>query len=206
MLTKKQLEIFNVFQKNEFNGISWKQLKELSGEKSSSVIQNAVKSFLKENLIFEKKIGTSKIYRTNPDNPKVLSYFEIYNRENLPLKVLNSIKELEESLNEHIYFYSMVLFGSYSLSGQNKGSDLDIAVFVENENKRKIAEAVFKSMELKSILKIDGHLITQKEFLKMLKADYENLGKEIARKHLVIHNPLIFSSLIKRGIKNGFKL
>jgi len=61
-------------------------------------------------------------------------------------------------------------------------------------------------MELKSALNIDGHVIAQKEFLEMLKVDYENLGKEIARKHLILKNPAIFYSLIKEGIKNGFKV
>ena len=83
---------------------------------------------------------------------------------------------------------------------------MDVAVFIEQEDKRKIVEAVFKSMEIKSLIKIHGHAITKDEFLEMLKVDYENLGKEIARKHLIIHNPAIFYSLIKEGEKHGFKL
>ncbi len=206
MITRKQLAILNIFQKNEFEKISWKRLKELSDNKSSSVIQNAVKSFLKEDLIFEEKIGTSKLYKLNLDNPKIFSYFEIYNRENLSKKILSSIKELEDGLDKHILFYSIVIFGSYSSGKQNKNSDLDVAVFIESGAKRKIVEAVFKSMELKSALNIDGHVIAQKEFLEMLKVDYENLGKEIARKHLILKNPAIFYSLVKEGIKNGFKV
>jgi hypothetical protein len=48
--------------------------------------------------------------------------------------------------------------------------------------------------------------IAKDEFLEMLKVDYENLGKEIARKHSIVHNPAIFYSLIKEGVKHGFKL
>ena len=124
----------------------------------------------------------------------------------MPKQVLKSIKELEDSLDKHTFFYSIVIFGSYVSGEQKKDSDLDIAVFIEQEDKRKMVEAVFKSMELKSLIKVDGHVITKDEFLEMLKADYENLGKEIARKHLIIHNPSIFYSLIKEGIKHGFKL
>ena len=61
-------------------------------------------------------------------------------------------------------------------------------------------------METKSLLKIDGHVITKDEFLEMLNVDYENLGKEIARKHLIVHNPAIFYSMLNDGIKHGFKL
>ncbi|MFW6283413.1 MAG: hypothetical protein ACOC1P_05170 [Minisyncoccales bacterium] len=40
----------------------------------------------------------------------------------------------------------------------------------------------------------------------MLKVDYENLGKEIFRKHSSVYNSQIFYSLIKKGIENGAKL
>ena len=206
MLTKKQLKILGIFQKNEFKELTWKRVKELSKENSSSVIQNAIKTFLNEELITEKKIGTSKLYAVNHKNNKVYSYFETYNRESLPKQVLKSVKELEDSLDKHTPFYSIVHFGSYAIGEQKKDSDLDIAVFIEQEDKRKIVESVFKSMEIKSILNIHGHVITKDEFLEMLRVDYENLGKEIARKHLIIHNPIILYSLIKEGVKHGFKL
>ncbi len=206
MLTKKQLKILNLFQKNKFKELAWKEVKELSKEKSSSVIQDSIKAFLSEELITEKKIGTSKLYTVNHKNNKVYAYFEIYNGESLPKQVLKSIKELEDSLDKHTPFYSIVIFGSYATGEQKKDSDLDITVFIEQEDKRKIIEAVFKSMETKSFIKIHGHILTKDEFLEMLKVDYENLGKEIARKHLIIHNPAIFYSLINEGIKNGFKL
>jgi predicted nucleotidyltransferase len=206
MLTKKQLRILRVFQENKFKELSWKQVKKLSEENSSSLIQGAIKAFLEEELISERKIGTSKLYAVNLNNNKVYSYFEIYNKENLPKQVLKSIKQLEETLDKHTVFYSIVIFGSYAAHEQKKDSDLDIAVFIEREDKRKIIEAAFKSMELKSLLKIQGQVITKDEFLEMLKVDYANLGKEIARKHLIIHNPIIFYSLIKEGMKHGFKL
>ena len=206
MLTKKQLKILNIFQNNNFKELTWKQVKELSKEKSSSVIQDAIKAFLTEELITEEKIGTSKLYAVNHKNNKVYTYFETYNKESLPKQVLRSIKELEDSLDKHTPFYSIVIFGSYAAGEQKKDSDLDLAIFIEQEDKRKIVEAVFKSMETKSFIKIDGHVITKDEFLEMLKVDYENLGKEIARKHLIIHNPVIFYSLIKEGVKHGFKL
>ena len=206
MLTKKQLNILNIFQENKFKELSWKQVKKLSGENSSSVIQGAIKAFLEEELISEKKIGTSKLYAVNLKNNQVYNYFETYNKENLPKQVLKSVKQLEETLDKHTFFYSLAIFGSYAVHEQKKNSDLDIAVFIEQEDKRKIVEAAFKSMEIKSLLKIEGQVITKDEFLEMLKVDYENLGKEIARKHLIVHNPVIFYSLIKGGMKHGFKL
>lgn len=206
MLTKKQLRILNVFQKNKFREISFREIKELCNEKSSSVIQNALRAFLSEKLILEKAIGTSRLYAIDHDNNKVYSYFELFNRENLPKQINGAIYELEKNLDKHTLFYTMAIFGSYSVGEQKKTSDLDIAVIIENDNKKKAVEAVFKSIELKTSLKIDGHAITKEEFLDMLRIESENLGKEIVRKHLIIHNPVIFYSLIKEGMKNGFKL
>ncbi|GBE19817.1 nucleotidyltransferase domain protein [archaeon BMS3Abin17] len=206
MLTKKQFKVLNIFQKNSFREYSFKEIKELSKEKSNSIIQNSIKAFLNEELITERKIGTSKLYRINHKNGKAYVYFDIFNRENLPKHVLDTIRVLEESLNKHTFFYSIAIFGSYVVGAQKKESDVDIAVFIEQEEKRKIIEAVFKSVELKSFLNIHGHVITKDEFLEMLRADYENLGNGIARKHLIVHNPIIFYSILTEGIKYGFKL
>ncbi len=208
MITKKQLRVLSVFLKNEFKEYTYKEIKELSKEKSNSIIQNAIKSFLKEDLIIERKLGTSKLYLVNHNNNKIYSYFEIYIKENLNKEVRYTLNLLEESLNLNAksFFYSIVIFGSYAIGEQTKKSDLDIAVFIENDEKKKLIENVLHSLNIKSILKVDGHAITQKEFLEMLKINQENLGKQIARKHLIVFNPQIFYSLIKEGIKNGFKL
>lgn len=208
MITKKQLRILSVFLKNEFKEYTYKEIKELSKEKSNSIIQNAIKSFLKEDLIIERKIGTSKLYLINHNNNKVYSYFEIYIKENLNKEMKYTLNLLEESLNKNAkyFFYSIVIFGSYAIGEQTKKSDIDIAVFIPNEEKKKIVENVLYSLNIKSILKVDGHAITQEEFLEMLKIDQENIGKQIARKHLIIYNPQIFYSLLREGIKNGFKL
>ena len=153
MLTKTQIKILNIFQKSSFREYSYKELKELSREKSNSIIQNSIKAFLNEELIIERSIGTSKLYSINHKNNDIYAYFELFNKQNLPKQALKSIKEIEETLDKHTYFYSIVIFGSYAVGEQKKDSDLDIAVFIEKEDKRKIIEAVFKSIESKSLLK-----------------------------------------------------
>jgi hypothetical protein len=42
--------------------------------------------------------------------------------------------------------------------------------------------------------------------LQMLKDKHENLGKQIAYKHIAVQNPEIFYSMIKEGIEDGFKV
>jgi len=206
MLTAKQLRILNFFGKNLFREYSFKELKKSSKEKSNSVLQNAIKQFLKEELIIERKIGTSKLYMVNHENDKFYSYFDIIIKESLPAAVKKSIDVIKQELNNHTYFYSIVVFGSYATSKQKEASDLDVAVFFEKEAQKKAIQAALGSAGDKTLLELDGHAITRGEFLEMLKADYANLGKEIARNHLVIHNPCIFYALLKEGIKNGFRL
>ncbi|MFH1249348.1 MAG: nucleotidyltransferase domain-containing protein [archaeon] len=206
MLTKKQVNIFGLFARNEFGEYTFKEIKRISKEKSNSVVQNAIKAFLSERLITEKKIGTSKIYRVNHSNSKAYSYFELFIAGSISGVVKESLEIIKEKIEKHLLFYSIVIFGSYSANEQSGKSDLDVAVFIDDEDKRNMAEAALKSSQLNSMLKIDGHAITKNEFLEMLKSDNENLGKQIARKHLIIHNPAIFYSLLKEGMKNGFRI
>ncbi len=204
MITQKQLKILGLFNRNIFRDYSFKELKELSKEKSNSVLQNAIKQFLAEDLIEERKIGTSKLYKINHNNNRVYSYLNLFVKENLPKPVKKTMTILKKELDKVTCFYSIIIFGSYAINKQNNKSDLDIAIIIEKD-KKQIQRALDSASEL-TLLHLDGHIILKKELLDMLKADYENLGKQIAGKHLVIHNPEIFYSIIKEGIKNGFRL
>ena len=56
----------------------------------------------------------------------------------------------------------------------------------------------------KTLIEIDFHILTSREFQEMLKADYENLGKQIVKKNLPVYNPSIFYRLVINGIENSF--
>jgi len=202
MLTTKQLKIFGLFGKNTFKEHTFKELKASSKEKSHSVLQNAISRFLKEELIAERKVGTSKLYKINHNNDKVHDYLRLNNQDQLSKAVKTSIRYVKESLDKEESFYALVIFGSYADQTFTKKSDLDLAVFI-SDKKNKI-EIALHSASNKTIIDIDYHIITELEFQEMLKADYENLGKQIARKNLPIYNPSIFYKLIIKGIENGY--
>ena len=204
MLTEKQLKIFGLLGKNTFKDHTFKELKASSKEKSHSVLQNAIKRFLKEELITERKIGTSKLYTINHDNEKVHNYLGLHNQDTLSKPVQTSIKHVREALDKEEAFYSLVIFGSYAEESFTKKSDLDLAVFIPDETQKKKIEIALNSASNKTLVDIDYHVITVGELQEMLKADYENLGKQIARKNLPIYNLSIFYRLIIRGIQNGF--
>jgi len=206
MLTKKQLKIFEPLIRDIYREYPINEIKKIANESSNNAISIALKRFKEENLVNEKRIGKSLLYSANIENELFFCYLLLINFSKLSKIAIDSIRKIKEEIEKHAFFYSMVIFGSHAIEKQTAKSDLDIAVFIEKEENRKKIESAIKAAELKILLKIDAHVITQKEFLEMLKEDYENLGKQIARKHLLIHNPAIFYSLLKEGIKNGFKL
>ncbi len=205
MLTPKQIKIFEAFLRKPYQELTYKEIKEYSKEKSNSIIQNAVVKFLAENLVKKREVGNILLYLLNLENSTVFSYFDILIKEKTPHLVKGSLKIIREELSD-TEFISLVIFGSYAEGKQKETSDLDIAIFVNSAEDKKNCELSMRSAELKSILMIDAHIITKDEMLQMLKDKHENLGKQIAYKHLAVHNPMIFYSILKEGISNGFKI
>ena len=204
MLTSKQLKIFGLFSRNPFGEITFKDLKVYSGEKSNSMVQNAIRRFIKEELIKQRSIGTSKLYSLNHANFKIYSYLGLYGYDILPKTAIKSIMQVKEAVEREEQYYSIVVFGSYANSKYSKKSDIDIAIFIQNTKKKKKLEALLNSVSNKSLIELDCHVITSKDFAEMLKADYANLGKEIVSKNLPIINPSIFYSLILTAIRHGY--
>ena len=204
MLTPKQIRIFEAFLRKPYQEFTYKEIKEYSKERSNSIIQKAIKQFLKEELIKKREVGNIILYIANLENSTVFSYFDILIKENMPTLIKNSLQIIKAELS-NINFSSVVIFGSYVEGKQKEKSDLDIAVFVNSSEDKKNCELAMKSAELKSLVHLDIHVITKDEMLQMLKDKHENLGKQIAHKHLAIQNPMIFYSILEEGIQNGFK-
>ena len=205
MLTPKQIKIFEAFLRKPYQELTYKAIKDYLKEKSNSIIQKAVVKFLAENLVKKREVGNIILYAINLDNNTVFSYFDILIKEKSTNLIKSCLKIIREEL-ANSEFISVVIFGSYAEGKQKEKSDLDIALFVNSAEDKKNCELYMKSAELKSILKIDAHIITKDEMLQMLKDKQENLGKQIAYTHLAIHNPIIFYSILQEGINNGFKI
>jgi len=205
MLTPKQIRIFEAFLGRPYKELSYREIKEYSKEKSNSAIQNATAKFLTEDLVKKREVGNMIMYTLNLDNNTVFSYFGILINERLSAPVKNCVRMIKEELSG-IQFVSIVIFGSYADGGQTKESDLDIALLVNSAEDKRNCELSVKSAGLKSVLTLDANVFTKDEMLQMLKDRNENLGKQIARKHMAIHNPAIFYSIMKEGIDNGFKV
>lgn len=206
MITKKQLKIFEVFAKEPFAEFTRAKIKQDSKEKSNNALFIAINQFKKEDLLIEKKVGRSRLFTLNLNSDSVIFYLALANKQRISPLIERALPELIREINSITPLYSLVIFGSYAANKQRKDSDLDIAVFIEAKDKRKQIEAAINSAQLKILLEIDAHIILKTEFIEMLINDEENLGKQIARKHLVVRNHQIFYDLIKEGIKHGFHL
>ena len=203
MITQKQLQIFEIFAKKPFAEFTRKEIKKESKCTSNNTLALAINLLKKEDVLLEKKIGNSGILTLNLNNDLTFDYIALCNHKrvsSLPLEIL------KEEIGEETHFYSMVIFGSYASGKQKKESDLDIALFVERKEVLKKIEALANSAKLKSSLAMDIHVIPKAEMIEMLTNKEENLGKQIARKHLTAFNHRIFYDILKEGMDHGFRI
>jgi len=205
MLTPKQVRIFGAFLAKPFGELTYRQIKEFSEEKSNSVIQNAISRFAEEELITRKRVGNVILLAAELENPDTMSYFGILANERLPKIARLCLRTIRREIHQ-LSFASVVVFGSYAKGEEKKDSDLDIAVFVATEEDKKNCRLALNSAELKCVIPLDAHVFTKSEMLEMLKDKDENLGKQIARKHLAVHNPSAFYSIIREGMEHGFRV
>ncbi len=204
MLTQKQLKIFDVFAKKPFAEFTRKQVKRESKENSNNTLASAINRFKKEEIVIEKKVGKSGLLTLNLDSDLTLHHLALANNQRTDKTVKTAIKRLKDEISGVTKFYSLVIFGSHAINKQKETSDLDIAVMIEEKDKIKHVESAINSAKLKILVNIDAHVIPKKEFIEMLTNNEENLGKQIARKHLVVHNHAIFYELVKEGMRHGF--
>ena len=140
----------------------------------------------------------------NLDNDITFYYIALCNAQRTSRVVKNAVEILKKEIGENTPFYSLVVFGSYSTNEQKPGSGLDVAVFIESEEKKKQMVASINSAKLKIPAEIDAHVIPKAEMIEMLTNNEENLGKQIARKHIAIHNHQLFYEIILEGMRHGF--
>ena len=206
MITEKQLKIFEVFAKKPFAEFTRKRIKKELKERSNNALALAINLLKKEEVLMERKVGKSGLLTLNLNNDLTFDYIALCNDQRINIQTKIAIKRLKEEIALVTQFYSAVIFGSYATNEQKRSSDLDIAVFIDYEEKRNYIEAAINTAKLKTLIEIDAHVIPKAEMIEMLTNNEENLGKQIARKHLAIHNHQIFYDLVKEGMKRGFRL
>jgi len=200
MLTKKQLNILGVFERDLFASLTFKQVKEESKQKSNNIVQIALKKFKEQNLVKTKVIGNVTAYSLNLDNNITLSYLNLINdleiqKRKLPKEILS---EIQNRISKKTNFFILIVFGGYAKNKVTEKSDLDIAVIVEFDQIEKEIAPLLETVKRREIIPIDYHIFTRSEFLEMLKADYENVGKQIYKNNLIYYGFIEYYKLICR--------
>lgn len=199
MLTSKQLAILEVFRKNLGKKLTFNNIKKEARINSNDFIQRTLSNCMSEGLVKTESIGRNMLYHLELSSG-TLAYFSMipFIIYKLPEDILD---EIQQEISKETSFFSLVIFGSYAKKQENKNSDLDIAIILEDTKKNSQIEARIESLKRKSILQLDIHLISVKDFKEMLNSEKENLGKEIARNHIVYLNPPIFYNQIEKWIQ-----
>lgn len=104
--------------------------------------------------------------------------------------IIASHKEKKESLKKHDKLKKInerakditLIFGSYAKGKERKGSDIDVMVI----NKKGEKNIRFSELEILYDVKINPIFISEKEFLKMLKEDDENVAKQALKDHILL--------------------
>ncbi len=200
MLTKEQLNILSIFKKDLFSSLTFKQIKQQSRQKSNNVVQIALKEFQKHDIVKTKKTGDVTTYCLNFNNNLALSYLNLINESEiskikLPRKALDDI---QNRTFRHTEFFILIVFGSYAKNEATKKSDLDIAVIVESEHTKMEITPFLETIKRREVLQIDYHIFTRVEFLEMLKADFENVGKQIFKSNIIYYGYIPYCNMIKR--------
>lgn len=203
MLTKQQLSLLGVFKKDLFVSLTFKQIKEESKQKSNNIVQLALKEFKKQDLVKTKITGDVTTYSLNLNNNLTLSYLTLINdleiqKRKFPKEILS---EIQKRISKQTNFFILIVFGSYAKSKATEKSDLDIAVIVESEQTKKEITPFLETIKRREIKPVDYHIFTRNEFIEMLRAESENVGKQIYKNSIIYYGFIEYCNLI-RGRKN----
>lgn len=203
MLTKQQLAILGVFKKDSFASLTFKQIKEESKQKSNNVVQIALKEFKEQDLVKTQVIGDVTTYFLNLTNNLTLSYLNLINdleiqKRKFPKEILS---EIQKKISKQTNSFILIMFGSYAKNKATEKSDLDIVVIIESDQMKKEITPLLETVKRREIKPIDYHVFTRNEFLEMLRAESENVGKQIYKNNIIYYGFIEYCNLI-RGTKN----
>ena len=203
MLTKQQLTILGVFKKDLFASLTFKQIKEESKQKSNNIVQIALKKFKEQDLVKTKATGDVTTYSLNLDDNLTLSYLNLIHETEISKKKFPKeiLLDIQKKISKSTNFFILIIFGSYAKNKATEKSDLDIAVIVESDPTKKEIIPLIETVKRREIKPIDYHIFTRNEFLEMLKAETENVGKQIYKNSIIYHGFIEYCDLI-RGKKH----
>src|SRR3989344_3647593 len=198
MITKGQFNILSVFKKYIFASLTFKQIKQQSRQKSNNIVQIALKEFQKQDLVKTKETGDVTAYSLNLNNNLTLSYLNLINESEINKSKIpkNTLNDIQNRIFKHTELFILIVFGSYAKNEATKKSDLDIAVIVESDHTKKEITPFLETIKRREVLQIDYHIFTRVEFLEMLRADFESVGKQIFKNSIIYYGYIFYCNMM----------
>ncbi len=152
---------------------------------------------LQPSIISKEKIGNTNLVRLNLVPNQEIYSVEHKRAEEFLSKYpkLNVIKKYTEELGYP--FMIMLVFGSYAKGTKTEGSDIDICIISDNNEKTK---EMHERLNLLS-LKLEIHEFTAKEFVSMIEKTQKNLGHEIVKSNIILYGIENYYNLISKWMK-----
>ena len=204
MISSKKINTLKVWENNIFAEYTVSEIMRYTGKKTKTWTFNTLKMLAKNQIVRSEKKGNIDIYRLNINSPIViqtLQYIKTQEYFNFPhTEIISKIIETTP-----LKSYSLLVFGSYANNKQTKKSDLDLCFLIENKEDEKKIKPYLNDIKLNTLIEIDEHYITHKEFEEMLIRHEENLGKQIFRSHKIFFNADIYYQLLKEAHNHGFR-
>ena len=204
-MLKKEYELLIPFIRGPWKNRTFKDIKKLCKKTSESYVYNALKRYVKEEILSEEKAGNVILYSLNISNPKAQVYAGFI-AEHIAWKTKHLPFDLIKKVIEKIptTYFTFIITGSYARNKQKETSDVDIVIIVDDKAETKHIQAqIHYTCEL-SIP--HGHLYVFKksEFLEMLLNNEANYGKEISINNLILYGGAEYYNIMCEAIKNGF--
>lgn len=164
-----------------------------------TTLNRMIKKLVRQDLVLTENVGHSVACSLNKSNSTTKQHLilasEAYKRHFLETKPL--LRKIQGIIAENApKEFSAVLFGSYAAGKEQKHSDIDL-VFISNQKHsvRSIQDG-FKTIEQIYDTEIQVMLFTEEQFSGMLNAKEENVGKQILKNHVILHNPELFWNIV----------
>lgn len=203
-LYKQELLLLRPFIKEPWKEFTLTEIKTITKNRSHHYVFEALKKFTRLGMITENKKGNTNVYAIKPENQDLyyLSFIESVLKEKRNDIPYRNILQITAKIKNP--FYILIIGGSYAEARQKPASDLDIVFIIPNKDDKKIYKIALKEGEL-MIPEIHGYIFTVDEFSQMLLNGEFNLGKELARKHIIYYGAEQYYKILFEAMKNGFK-
>ncbi len=203
MITK-EYTIIEPFTRELWKALTFKQVKDISKNRSDNYVHTTLKKFVNEEILVENKVGNVILYSLAEnvfalDTAGFIAEHKANKNKHLPRK---NIQKIISKIKTP--FYSFVITGSYAKQKQKPSSDLDVVIICDDTQK---PNAILSQIRLESELmtpEVHPYVFTKTEFSQMILSKEENYGKEVVRNNLIITGAKQFYSIIIKAIDNGF--